>query len=49
MNSLIKDDELLKKYNNIWNKVSNNSIKKEPDCKPIYKNLYIYIYIYINT
>ena len=30
----IEDDELLKKYNNIWNKVS-NSIKKELHCKPI--------------
>ena len=27
MNFLIKDDELLKKYNDIWNKVC-NSIKK---------------------
>ena len=30
-----KDDKLLKKYNDIWNKVS-NSIKKEIDCKSIY-------------
>ena len=29
------EDELLKKYNGIWNKVS-DSIKKELDCKPIY-------------
>ena len=28
-------DELLKKYNNIWDKVS-NIMKKEHDCKPIY-------------
>ena len=33
--SLIKEyDELLKKHNDIWNKVS-NSIKNEFDCKPI--------------
>ena len=31
----IKDDDLLKKYNDIWNKVS-NSIKEELDCKRIY-------------
>ena len=29
-----EDDELLKKHNDIWNKVS-NSIKNEFDCKPI--------------
>ena len=34
MNFLIKDDDLLKKYIDIWNKVS-NSIKKELDCKLI--------------
>ena len=28
MNFLIKDDDLLRKYNDIWNKVSSN-IKKE--------------------
>ena len=32
---LLKFDELLEKYNSIWNKVS-NSIEKERDCKPIY-------------
>ena len=32
---LIKDDELLKKYSNIWSKF-NNIIIKEFDCKPIY-------------
>ena len=35
MNFLIKDDDLLKKYNDIWDKVS-HSIKKELDCEPIY-------------
>ena len=33
MNFLFKDDDLLKKNNDLWNKVS-NSIKKELDCKP---------------
>ena len=32
---LIEDDELLKKYNDIWNKI-NNSIRKEFDNEPIY-------------
>ena len=36
---LIEDDELLKKYNGIWNKVS-NSIKKELDNEPIYNNFF---------
>ena len=31
----IKDDDLLRKYNDIQNKVS-NSFKKEHDCEPIY-------------
>ena len=31
---LIKDDELLKKYNEIWDKVK-NSIKKEFDSEPV--------------
>ena len=36
---LIEDDDLLKKYNNIWDKVS-GAIKKESDSKPAYnKNL----------
>ena len=35
MSFLIKDDDLLKKYNDIWNKVI-NSIKKKLDCEPIY-------------
>ena len=30
---LIEGDELLKKYNNIWNKVSNN-VNKESDSNP---------------
>ena len=29
----IEDEELLKKYNDIWNKVS-HSMKRELDCKP---------------
>ena len=32
---LIEDDDFLKKYNDIWNKVSNN-IKKELDCEFIH-------------
>lgn len=28
MNFLIKDDDLLKKYSDIWNKVSSNTKKK---------------------
>ena len=36
---LIEDDELLKKDNDISNKVS-GSIKKELDCKPIHKNFF---------
>ena len=37
---LIEDDDLLKKYNTIWNKV-NPDIKKEFDSEPLYnkKNL----------
>ena len=40
MFSLIKDDELLKKYNKMWNKVS-NSIKKEFDSEPVYNKKYL--------
>ena len=40
MQFLIKDDELFKKYNDIWNKVSNN-IEKEFDSEPIYNNKYL--------
>ena len=35
MSLLIKDDELLEKYNEIWVKVSNN-IKKIFDSEPVY-------------
>ena len=40
MSFLIKDDELLEKYDEIWEKLK-NSIKKEFDCEPVYneKNL----------
>ena len=31
----IEDDELLEKYNHIWNKIT-DSINKELDCEPIY-------------
>ena len=37
---MIKDDELLKKYNEIWEKVK-NSIKKEFDSESVYKEKYI--------
>ena len=37
---MIKDDEFLEKYNNIWEKVSNNN-KKEFDRKPVYNEKYI--------
>ena len=37
---LIKDDELLEKYNEIWEEVKNN-IKKEFDCKPVYSGKYL--------
>ena len=36
----IEDDELMKKYNNIWNKVS-NSVKKEFDSEPIYNKKFL--------
>ena len=35
MSFLIKDDELLEKYNGIWEKVE-NSIKNEFDSEPVY-------------
>ena len=35
MSFLIKDGELLEKYNEIWEKVK-NSIKKEFDSEPVY-------------
>ena len=37
---MIKDDELLKKYNEIWEKVK-NSIKKEFDSESVYNEKYI--------
>ena len=37
---LIKDDELLKKYNEIWEKVK-NSINKEFISKPVYSEKYL--------
>ena len=37
---MIKDDELLKKYNEIWEKVK-YSIKKEFDSESIYNEKYI--------
>ena len=40
MSFLIKDDELLEKYNETWEKVS-KSIKKEFDSEPVYKEKYI--------
>ena len=44
MNFLIKDDELLKKYNDTWNKVS-NSIKKEHHCESIFNKKFLKIEI----
>ena len=40
MSFLIKDDELLKKYNEIWEKVK-NIIKKEFDSEPVYNEKYL--------
>ena len=40
MSFLIKDDELLEKYNGIWEKVK-NSIKKEFDSEPLYNEKYL--------
>ena len=37
---LIKDDELLEKYNEIWGRVT-NSIKKEFDSEPVYNEKYL--------
>ena len=37
---LIKDDELLKKYNKIWEKVK-NGIKKNFDIKLVYNEKYL--------
>ena len=40
MSFFIKDDELLEKYNEIWEKVK-NSIKEEFDSKPVYNEKYL--------
>ena len=40
MSFLIKNDELLEKYNEIWEKVK-NSIKKEFDSEPVYNEKYL--------
>ena len=40
MSFLIKDDELLEKYNEIWEKVK-NSIRKEFDSEPVYNEKYL--------
>ena len=37
---LIEDNDLLKKYNEVWNKVS-NSMKKEFDSKPTYNKNFL--------
>ena len=37
---MIKDDELLRKYNKIWEQIK-NSIKKEFDSKPVYNEKYL--------
>ena len=37
---LIKDDELSKKYNEIWEKVKNN-LKKEFNCEPVCNKKYL--------
>ena len=39
MSFLIKDDELLEKYNKIWDKI-NNIIKKGFDSEPVYNEKY---------
>ena len=40
MSFLIKDDELLEKYNEIWEKVK-DSLKIEFDIKPVYNKKYL--------
>ena len=44
MSFLINEDELLKKYNEIWEKVK-NSIRKESDRKPVYNEEYLKVKI----
>ena len=44
---LIKDDELLEKYNEIWGKVK-NSIKSESDSESVYNEKFlIFFFLYI--
>ena len=40
MSFLMKDDELLEKYNEIWEKLK-NSIKRKVDCEPVYNEIYL--------
>ena len=40
MSFLIKDNKLLEKYNEIWEKVK-NSIRKEFDSEPVYNEKYL--------
>ena len=40
MSFLIKGDELIEKYNEVWDKVK-NIIKKEVDSEPVYNEKYI--------
>ena len=40
MSFLIKDDKLLEKYNEIWEKVK-NSLKKDVDSEPVYNGKYL--------
>ena len=40
MYSMIEDDDLLEKYNTIWDKVSAD-IKKEFNCKPVYNEMFL--------
>ena len=42
MSFLIKDNDLLEKYNEIWKKVS-NSIKTGFDSEPVYNEKYLKI------
>ena len=37
---MVKDDGLLKKYNEIWGKVK-NSLKKKFDSEPVYNEIYL--------
>ena len=40
MSLLIRNKELLEKYNKIWDKVS-NATKERPDNEPVYKEKYL--------